>query len=80
MRGQNTRGSIKDEGPGAGGFPFKVNDVYPKEQPLGTVPPNILAALPVLPEDTEYRFIDRHLILHDARANLIIDYMPNAIS
>lgn len=80
VRGQNTRGSIKDEGPGAGGFPFKVNGVYPQAQPLGTVPPNVLAVLPVLPEDIEYRFIDRHLILRDARANLIVDYIRNAIS
>lgn len=80
VRGQNTRGSIKDEGPGAGGFPFKVNGVYPQAQPLGTVPPNVLAVLPVLPEDIEYRFIDRHLILRDVRANLIVDYIRNTIS
>ena len=79
-RGQNTRGIIKDEGPGAGGFPFTVNGVYPKDQPLGSVPANILAVLPPLPENLEYRFIDRHLVLRDTRANLILDYIPNAIS
>ena len=36
-------------------------------------------ALPALPKDIEYRFIEKHLILRDARANLIIDYMLNAI-
>jgi hypothetical protein len=79
VRGQNTRGIIADEGPGEGGFPFKVNDSYPKSQPLGTVPANILATLPPLPEHLEYRFVDRHLILRDARANLIVDYIANAI-
>ena len=43
------------------------------------MPPNILAAMPALPKDIEYRFIEKHLILRDARANLIIDYVPNAI-
>jgi hypothetical protein len=78
LRGRNTRGIIEDEAPGD--FPFKVNGVYPESEPLGTVPPNILTALPPLPEDLEYRFIDNHLILRDARANLIIDYIPDAIS
>ena len=43
------------------------------------MPPNMLVALPALPKDIEYRFIEKHLILRDARANLIIDYMVNAI-
>jgi hypothetical protein len=77
--GQNTRGIIKDEGPGRGGFPLAVNLAYPREQPFGTVPANILSALPPLPEHIEYRFVDRHLILRDTRANLIIDFLPNAI-
>lgn len=77
--GQNTRGIIKDEGPGRGGFPLAVNLAYPKDQPLGTVPPNILSMLPPLPAHIEYRFVDRHLILRDTRANLIIDFLPNAI-
>ena len=77
--GQNTRGIIKDEGPGHGGFPLAVNLAYPKDQPFGTVPANILSALPPLPEHIEYRFVDRHLILRDTRANLIIDFLPNAI-
>ena len=67
-----------DENPGA--FPFNVNGVYPKDEPLGTIPPNILGALPPLPEALEYRFVNKHLILRDARANLIVDFIPNAIS
>ena len=58
---------------------FKVNGPYPDKQPVATVPPNMLAALPPLPKDIEYRFIEKHLILRDSRANLIIDYIPNAI-
>jgi hypothetical protein len=76
--GQNTRGVIRDEGPPPT-IPFAVNKAYPKDQPAGTVPPNVLKALPPLPEGIEYRFIGRHLLLRDNRANLVIDYMLNAI-
>ena len=58
---------------------LKVNADYPDNAPLMTVPPNILAALPKLPEDLEYRFVNRHMILIDTHANLIVDFIPNAI-
>ena len=73
-----TKATIKDDNPGA--IPFKVNGPYPSKEPLSTVPPNVLASLPPLPKDIEYRFVNKHLILRDARANLIIDYIPNALS
>jgi hypothetical protein len=56
-----------------------VNSVYPKDAPLSTVPPDVLLTLPPLPEDVQYRFVGKHLILYDAKANLIIDFMLNAI-
>ena len=76
--GPETKASIKDDNPGT--IPFKVNGDYPEKETLSTVPPNVLQALPKLPPDIEYRFAGKHLILRDARANLIIDYMLNAIS
>jgi hypothetical protein len=79
VKGQNARGSIWDEGPGPGAFKVKVNSEYPKEYPLGSVPPAILAALPQLPEGLEYRFVYRHLLIRDADANLIVDFMPAAL-
>jgi hypothetical protein len=33
-----------------------------------------------LPEEIEYRFVGKHLILRDARANLVIDYIANVIA
>ena len=78
-KGQNTKGSIKDEAPAPGAVKMAVNAEYPKDQPLGTVPPNVLKALPQLPEGIEFRFVDNYLTLRDAEANLIIDYMPRAI-
>jgi hypothetical protein len=79
VKGQNTKGSIKDEAPAPGAVKLAVNAQYPKDQPLGTVPPNILEALPQLPDGIEFRFIDRQLALRDAEANLIIDFMAAAI-
>jgi len=59
--------------------PLKVNARYPEGNPLPTVPANLLAALPTLPKDVEYRIINRNLILRDVDANLIVDFIPNAI-
>jgi hypothetical protein len=58
---------------------LKVNAEYPDTAPLMTVPPDFLAALPRLPEDLEYRFVSKHMILLDVHANLIVDFVPNAI-
>jgi hypothetical protein len=43
------------------------------------VPANILAVLPRLPEDVQYRFLGRDLVLFDARARVILDGIPRAI-
>ena len=58
---------------------LKVNGTYPSNVPLSTVPPNLLAALPQLPMDVEYRVVGRHLILHDVDANIIVDFIYNAL-
>jgi hypothetical protein len=58
---------------------LKVNARYPENAPLPTVPPNLLSRLPQLPEELEYRFVNKDLILRDVNANLIIDFIPNAI-
>ena len=73
----NTWAAIMDDNPGEVSAP--VNSTYPEGQPLSTVPANILAVLPRLPEDIQYRFLGRHLILFDTRASLIIDRIPYAI-
>ena len=75
---KGTKEQIKDDNP-AGSVPFKVNGTYPDKEPLATMPPNVLETLPPLPKDIEYRFVGKHLILRDARANLIIDFLLNAI-
>ena len=75
---KETRQTVRDEAPAA--IPLKVNAAYPENQPLPTVPPNLLAALPRLPEQLEYRVVNNDLILRDVHANLIVDYIPKAIS
>ena len=76
--GAQTKKEILEEKPAVA---LKVNAEYPAEQPLSTVPPNILQSLPPLPEgsDLEYRFVRTHMILLDTRANLIVDFLLNAI-
>lgn len=69
--------SIRDDNPGD--FSYRINGTYPKQEPLSTVPPSILAALPRLPDDVMYRFLDRDLVLHDTRANIILDEIHEAI-
>ncbi len=68
--------AIRDDNPGE--FSYAVNGTYPKRQPHSTVPPTILGVLPRLPDDVMYRFLDRDLILHDTRANVILDRIDDA--
>ena len=64
---------IMDENPGD--FPYRINGEYPKHQKLASMPGTALAILPVLPADVYYRFVGHYLILHDTRANIILDRM-----
>ena len=73
-----TVATILEENPGS--FDHRVDGTYPKERSLSTVPANVLAVLPELPADIQYRFLGRHLVLHDTRANVIVDRMQCAIA
>jgi hypothetical protein len=75
--GKQLRASILDENPI--GAPVKINGPYPDAIPLSTMPPQILTALPKLPEELEYRFIGDRLILFDHHAHLIVDYVDRAL-
>ena len=56
-----------------------VNHKYPPSVPLQSTPPTLLVNLPQLPPGLEYRVVGHHLVLMDSKANLIVDYIPNAI-
>jgi hypothetical protein len=55
-----------------------INMRYPVGQPLLTFPPNLLRELHQLPDDLEYRFVGRDLILRDVKANIIVDVIRHA--
>ena len=69
--------AIMDENPGA--FGHAVDGTYPDGKTFSTMPGLLLAELPGLPEDIQFRFVGRRLILYDVRANTIMDWMPEAI-
>jgi hypothetical protein len=41
--------------------------------------PVLVEALPGLPQELEYRFVGRHLVLLDAEANLVVDVLRDAL-
>ena len=59
--------------------PPAVNTAYPEKAALATVPPLLLDALPRLPEGLEYRFMGNDMVLRDTKANLIADFLNNAV-
>jgi hypothetical protein len=61
-----------------GSVKLTVNGRYPDEIPISTVPPQVLAELPKLPEELEYRFIRTNLILFDPHSHLIVDFVERA--
>lgn len=55
-----------------------VNMEWPAQVLFGFVPPQLLAALPRLPAELQYRIIGSTLVLWDHHANLIVDFLPDA--
>jgi hypothetical protein len=76
--GKQMKASIMDENP-VGAVKLAINSRYPDEVPLSTMPPQVLAVLPKLPEHVEYRFVGDNLILFDVHAHIIVDYLDNAL-
>jgi len=60
---------------------LQVNHVYPNAdgQPLQSVPPSLLRNLPVLPKGLDYRISGHTLSLRDTDANMVVDYVRDAI-
>lgn len=52
---------------------------FPAASQLATMPPSLLAVLPQLPKELEYRIIGDYLVLRDVDAGLILDYIPAAV-
>ena len=60
--------------------PLRVDGEYPEGVPLQSTPPSLLLNLPSLPPEVEYRIVGHDLILRDVGANLVVDFLANAIS
>ena len=73
--GPKIRASLMDENPM--GVKIAVNQRYPDTVPMSTMPPDVLAALPKLPEDIQYRFVGNRLILLDVLSHMILDFVDN---
>jgi hypothetical protein len=58
---------------------LRAHQAYPEGVPLRTTPPSLLLNLPALPKGYEYRLVSNNLVLLDVEANLIVDFIPNAI-
>jgi hypothetical protein len=69
--------NIDDEGPAT--TTPTVHLRFPAAAALATMPPSLLEVLPPLPKPLEYRIIGQYLVLRDAEAALIIDFIPAAI-
>jgi hypothetical protein len=74
---EGTRAAIMDDNPGE--FSHQIDGTYRTGKAFSTMPSNILAVLPALPDDIQYRFLGRHLVLLDTRANVILDRITCAI-
>jgi hypothetical protein len=77
--GVKLKDTLGEERPPGEVVKLQINARYPDAIPLSTVPPQVLAALPGLPEELEYRFIDSTLILLDTHAHTIVDYLTGAV-
>jgi len=76
--GARIRASLRHAEP-VQGMPLQVNQTYPNGVPLQSMPPTLLLNLPRLPKELEYRIVGHDLVLHDITANIVVDFVPNAI-
>ena len=75
--GKTVKASIMDENPGVP--KLVLNERYPSSVPLSTMPPQVLAPLPKLKGELEYRFLGSRLILLDTEADIIIDFTDDVV-
>jgi hypothetical protein len=58
---------------------LRVGDTWPPGVPLQSTPPTLLMNLPSLTPEVDYRVIGNSLVLRDAKTNLVVDFVPNAV-
>lgn len=75
--GAQFKSTIMDENPST--VKLAINGRHSDDVPLSTMPAQLLARLPRLPEELEYRFIGPRLILLDAHSRTVADYIENIL-
>jgi hypothetical protein len=82
------RDDLKSRTAAAGNAPFgeiptnvrvSVNRTFPKGAALPTVPPLLLGRLPPLPDNLQYRFANRDVVLLDGDTQLIVDHVTHVL-
>jgi hypothetical protein len=76
--GGTIKSSIMDENPGVP--TLLINERYPSSIPLSTMPPQLLAPLPRLKGELEYRFVGPRLVLLDTEADIILDFTAEILA
>jgi hypothetical protein len=78
--GSKIKASLHHAEPGAPAQ-FKVNGEFPNQngQPIQSIPPTVLQVLPALPKGLEYCIAGSTLALRDSSANMVVDFLPNAL-
>jgi hypothetical protein len=56
-----------------------INKTMPDNTALATVPPLLLNRLPPLPDNLQYRFMARHIVVMDGDTRIIVDYILNVL-
>ena len=56
-----------------------INKTMPDNSALATVPPLLLNRLPALPDNLQYRFMARHIVVMDGDTRIIVDYILNVL-
>ena len=56
-----------------------INRTYPASDALPTMPPLLLGKLPKLPDNLQYRFAGRDVVILDGDVQVVIDYIPGVL-
>lgn len=76
-RGPTTKRAVFEEVPER--IRPAINKTLPDNAPLATVPALLLNNLPRLPDNLQYRFIGRDIVLLDGDTRLMMDFISNAL-
>lgn len=56
-----------------------INKTYPADAALPTVPPLLLMNLPKLPDNLQYRFVARDVVILDGDLQIVVDYIAGVL-